>query len=107
MDLKQLQEEHKTWADYNFPDRKSFYPLLGMIEEIGELAHADLKIRQGIRGSTEEHRAAAEDAIGDLLIFLADYCNLNGYDLQECLNKAWTMVIERDWQVNKLDGVTS
>lgn len=68
-----------------------------MVEELGELAHAHLKMQQGIRGSVSEHRAEAEDAIGDFIIYLASYCNSNNYVLEDCLSDAWARVKKRDW----------
>lgn len=87
--LDVLQAQLKPWALYNFGDRQSYEPLLGMIEEIGEisngfvqtcpedtpedvqalliimalfgkLTHHHLKRMQNIRGSSEEHNIAIE-----------------------------------------------
>lgn len=41
--LRKLQEEQKPWVKHNFGDRPSWMPLLGAVEELGELAHAHLK----------------------------------------------------------------
>jgi len=38
---------------------------MGLVEEVGELAHAHLKNEQGIRGTPEEHVQAKVDAIGE------------------------------------------
>lgn len=61
------------WGEANFgsttPENVSD-PALGFLEEIGELTHAILKKKQGIRGTPEEHDAAARDALGDMGIFL-------------------------------------
>lgn len=76
--LKQFQIEQGKWADHNFgSDRPARHPLLGEVEEIGELAHAYLKNAQGIR-KNEDHRANAQDAIADIIIYLADFCNIEG-----------------------------
>lgn len=104
MNLKTLQVENKAWAEYNFPGYEDYYPLLGIFEECGELAHAMLKIKQGIRGTKEDHEAKAKDAIGDIVIFLACYCNAMGFDLQECVEQAWAQVKKRDWRKNPVDG---
>jgi NTP pyrophosphatase (non-canonical NTP hydrolase) len=68
-----LVKEVREWADYNFGDIPSEQPVLGVIEELGELSHAHLKTLQGIRNN-EDHFAAKKDAVGDILIYLADYC---------------------------------
>ena len=41
MDLCLLQEELNTWLNYNFPDTTSDKQLKGVMEELGELCHAD------------------------------------------------------------------
>ena len=98
--LSQLQREHKRWLNHNFPDQKPHQALLGLIEEVGELAHAHLKHEQGIRGYLNEaqFREDAGDAIGDIVIYLASYCNTNDFNLSYEVSTAWDKVKERDWQ---------
>ncbi len=66
--LRKLQEEQKPWVIHNFGDRPSWMPLLGLMEELGELAHAHLKEAQGIR-LEENHIENAKDAVADIVIF--------------------------------------
>ena len=101
--LRQLQSESQEWSSKNFPNAKPHQPLLGAAEEIGELCHAHLKLEQGIR-TNQNHKEDAEDAIADCIIYLADYCWRNGYDLQEAINKTWPKVKQRDWTKNKENG---
>lgn len=95
--LGELQTAQSVWVAHNFPNENPHSPLLGLTEEVGELAHAHLKREQKIRGTEAEHQAAAADAIGDIVIYLASYCNRNGYDLAACVRRAWDEVSERDW----------
>ena len=74
LDLIQLQREVQAWTAKNFPNNKPYQPLLGVAEEVGELCHAHLKQEQGIRNTTQANK---EDAVGDIIIYLADYCNRN------------------------------
>lgn len=106
MDLRTLQIEHRLWLERNFPNQQEHDALLGLIEELGELAHAHLKMSQGIRGSSEAHQDAASDAIGDIVIYLASYCNTNGYHLAQCVQVAWDEVKQRDWANYPKNGVT-
>ncbi len=101
--LKVLQIENKEWANHNFPNKKSWQPLLGVVEEVGELAHAHLKATQKIRGN-EQLRYLAIDAIGDVVIYLADYCNQMGFDLEEIVKMTWKQVKQRDWKKNPETG---
>ncbi len=94
MNLEQLQKEGWEWVRHNFPNGKPYQPLLGVTEEVGELCHAHLKMEQGIRNATKEDK---EDAIGDIIIYLADYCNRNGINIQHALETAWATANKRDW----------
>ena len=102
--FRQLQDEQRPWVEHNFPGRSDYFPLLGAVEELGELAHAHLKGLQGIRGTAEEHAALAKDAVGDVIVFLADYCTARGFDLQEIMETTWAQVKKRDWRRDPLNG---
>jgi NTP pyrophosphatase (non-canonical NTP hydrolase) len=105
LNLFELQNEHREWLAHNFPDQQKHDALLGLVEEVGELAHAHLKNSQGIRGTSAEHLEAMSDAIGDIVIYLASYCNTNGFDLEGCVVNAWFEVKQRDWQKHPKTGV--
>jgi len=106
MDLKILQAEVYKWAHYNFPtNRKPHKSLLGVMEELGELAHAQLKEEQNIR-INENHIENAKDAIGDIIIFLADYCGDKNFDLDKIITDVWSEVKKRDWIKYPVNGVS-
>ena len=108
LSLQATQAEHRTWLHHNFPMQVPHQALLGLQEELGELAHAHLKYEQGIRGLTrEEYEEQASDAIGDIMIYLMSYCSTNGFELAVCLNTAWEEVRARDWIVYPETGVPS
>jgi hypothetical protein len=75
--LKQLQQEHAPWVLRNFhpqtPDN-SWAPFVGMIEEIGELEAA-------------QNQHLKIDAIGDIMIYMSDYCSCLGLDLEALVFK--------------------
>lgn len=73
--LQEIQIEQRAWALKNFGERPSWHPLMGVMEELGELAHSLLKREQGIRGTRAEHDANIRDAVGDIMIFLMDFCS--------------------------------
>lgn len=95
--LDAFQEDHKEWQDRNFPGWQEWEVLLGLGEEVGELFHAHLKEKQGIR-QNENHEAKARDAVGDIMIFLAGYCNARGWLLSEILSETWAEVRLREWR---------
>ena len=94
--LRHLQREAKDWQTKNFKKQKPYQPLLGIVEEVGELAHAHLKQEQGIRKG-EDFLGQKVDAIGDVIVFLAHYCNLSGIDLENAVYYTWQEVKQRDW----------
>ena len=73
MDWMALVDSRNKWIEHNFPNPSMPNPgesLLGVLEELGELAHSHLKAAQKIRGTDEEHVRAGRDAIGDTTIYL-------------------------------------
>lgn len=99
-----LQAEVAAWSGRNFPGKEPVDPLLGVVEGLGELCHAFLKAKQGIRGTPEAHRAAMIDAVADTVIFLADFCHQNGIDLQQAVSSTWRTVSLRDWRKDPVSG---
>jgi len=102
--LRRLQKESREWTDKNFGEHPAWHPLLGLVEEVGELSHAHLKSEQGIRGNKDEHRLAKIDAVGDIVIYLADYCNQIGIDFEASVDETWRKVSKRDWKADKVAG---
>ena len=100
--LKEIQKEQGEWSARNFDNKKIYQPILGATEEVGELAHAYLKMEQGIRGTKEEHQAAMKDAIGDCCIFLMDLCNQMDWDFEGIIRETWAQVKKRDWKKDSL-----
>jgi NTP pyrophosphatase (non-canonical NTP hydrolase) len=98
--FRDLQEQNREWANRNFdPNTPAWQPLLGAVEELGELAHAHLKQAQSIR-TNEDHEANGRDAVADVIIYLCDYSSRRGWDLQEIVETAWNEVKQRDWKKN-------
>lgn len=94
--IKKVQEEHRVWQARNFGPPSTGDSLVGITEELGELSHAFLKNKQGIR-LNENHEENMRDAVGDLLIYLISFCTSKGYDLEEVLEDTWEQVKQRDW----------
>lgn len=104
--LRDFQNDVRQWSMKNFGEQSYVNPLLGVAEEVGELNHAVLKIRQGIREDKDFLKEQIEDAIGDILIYLADFCSRfdEGVDMQNAVENAWKIVKQRDWKKNPKDG---
>ena len=108
MTLREIQYEQEVWSKNNFHDRRPYWAALGVCEEIGELAHTILKREQRIRVSESEDdiNFLEMDAIGDIVIFLMEFCNQRGYDLQTIIETTWNTVRQRDWKKFPKNGVS-
>jgi NTP pyrophosphatase (non-canonical NTP hydrolase) len=106
--LSVIAAELGPWQDHNFPGWRDtpYRLLLGVTEEVGELAHAHLKGEQGIRGTAEEHEAAARDAVGDTIVYLTAYCEARGWNVVDVLRTTWDEVRRRDFRRSPADGVS-
>ena len=104
--MEVIQDEVGEWSERNFGDQPSWRPLLGIGEELGELNHAYLKLSQGIRGDREELENKLVDAVGDLMIYLADFCYKEGIYMGRCMIDAWKEVSQRDWKKYPKNGRT-
>jgi NTP pyrophosphatase (non-canonical NTP hydrolase) len=102
--FKDLQEQSYAWIQHNFPNNNGDDPLFGIMEELGEVTHSHLKRKQNIR-TNENHEELIKDGIGDLVIYLCDYCNQNGLDLEECINIAANTAFSRDWIKYPVNGI--
>lgn len=67
-----LQLEQKLWVLKNFGLRPSWMPLLGMAEEMEELSKA----------SRQHDLEGFDDAVADIVIFMADFCTAMHFDLE-------------------------
>jgi NTP pyrophosphatase (non-canonical NTP hydrolase) len=104
LSFRMLQTEQRAWVNHNFPGREWMQPFMGVVEEVGELSHALLKQLQGIRGTHDRHEANAMDAVGDIIVYLADLCSARGWDMQDIIETVWDSVKKRDWQKDKING---
>lgn len=107
MMIPDLQKMVGEWGEKNFPEENRITAMrctLGVAEEAGELAHAILKRDQGIRGTREEHDEAAQDAIGDIVVYLMHLCHTEGWDFRTIIWMTVDHVLKRDWLTDPAGG---
>lgn len=124
MSFNDLQNQIKSWGEYNFPNKMAYMPLIGAIEEVGELeeedndskhlfelfkslskmCHAQLKIDQKVR-INENHRKNIADGIADCIIFLTDYATQHDLKMQDLIEETWNKVKQRDWKKFPVNGL--
>ena len=87
-DPDKFQGEVCKWSSKNFPKAQHHQPLLGLVEETGELIEAlDAYEKLTMFESAPQCQAAIRDALGDAMIYLADYCWRGGFQLMACARK--------------------
>ena len=75
------------WAEARkiIPNSTPEVQLLKAVSEIGELADATLK----------KDREAMEDAVGDVMVCLVNYCALQDLNLVDCMEVAYDQIKNR------------
>lgn len=124
--FRSTQQEVGRWAQENFGDCVSKWEghvseghplgsicaLLGMVEELGEIAGAVLKRIQGrdkdANGniiSDEEFRSKVRDGISDLNIFESDFCSRENIDIYKDFRTVWEKQVSKrkqaTWNADK------
>ncbi len=80
VNLAAIQADQIEWSIRNFGQQSPHRPMLGIIEELCELEEAQL----GDADETTE--ANVLDAVGDVAIYMLDYCGKRGWSMQELWN---------------------
>lgn len=109
LDLRELQAQVQVWTEHNFGEQAPYRPLLGVVEEVGELCHAQLKNEQGIRSPKADEGgwyADKRDAVGDIVIYLMNYCTEAGIEFHDAVKATWHKVSARNWVDNPEDGIS-
>lgn len=109
--IKITQKALWEWQQKNFPGEagRPEWLALGVVEEVGELAHALLKNRQKIREfansqDEEEFKALIADALGDVIVYGLNLMSSLGIDFGQALAKTVSEVLARNWTENRTDG---
>ena len=90
-----ISDSEITQVLYQVPDNFKVAPLLGIVEETGEMVTAVMDMNR---------KEDVEDAIGDLQVFLLHLCEVSGYNADAALKGVWSKVRQRDWKKNKENG---
>lgn len=99
------QRELHEWVIKNFgkETQTSEWQFMGMVEEVGELGHALLKMKQNIRDVTNEDIG---DAFADIVIYGIQIMTCKGIDAEEALRRTISKVLKRDWKKYPINGET-
>lgn len=104
--MKELQKQIAKWAESWGRKADTRNLALGVCEEAGELAHCVLKREQGLRGmdKPEVFVPAAQDAVGDCLVYLAEVCTAEGWDMETIFIDTVESVTKREWKKHPEDA---
>jgi len=98
MDLERMQYEVKAHMEDQGVKQTDELMLIGALEELGEVAHALLKYRQGVMGYTpEKFLAEIADGVGDTVIYLSQLCQETGISIETSLMEAADRVLNRTY----------
>jgi NTP pyrophosphatase (non-canonical NTP hydrolase) len=96
--LEEVQNQSRAWRAEAYPETRNIeLQALGVCEEAGELAHAVLKYKQGIRGyDRDKTRKEVADAIGDIVIYACGVADQLDIKVSDAVYEAWQHVKERN-----------
>lgn len=100
------QKDLKEWQLKNFGIPEPEDMIIGMSEELGELAHYFLKGKQGIREAAHGNDVTGKiaDAFGDIIVFGTQLMTCLGMDAEVEVKKVIEEVLKRDF-VNNPAGI--
>lgn len=83
MEIKEYCELSKrTLANLKYKEKDNLHMVLGMLTEIGELADI---IKKNLAYKKDIDWINAQEEIGDICWYVANFCNINGFDLTQIL----------------------
>jgi len=85
------------WAARNVRAKLSSHHLLDALEGLGKLAHAHLEGEQGTRSMTAKPEAIVQDAVGDTVVCLINYCASKGWSFESVLRETLERTLKQDW----------
>lgn len=101
--LERFQDEVASYlATMPNPTTTAEEQMLNLVEEVGELARALLKRKQGIRGTREEWDTEVHKEIGDVFISLLAVAHHEGLEALRCAADRWWDVKQRNWTTDPI-----
>lgn len=83
MDLKQYSQEAVLTCKNLSSKDHDLHMILGIITEAGELADV---YKKALAYGKEIDEVNVQEEIGDLMWYIANFCTMNGYDLEQILS---------------------
>lgn len=103
IDLNGYQRQINEWQDRNFGPQTTETMVLGMMEEIGEVARYLVKRRNRIRSEVSQPGTVPHE-IGDVIVFALQVLTNEGWEAERVLGETFERVLARDWKLNPENG---
>lgn len=98
-ELDQLQQLFKNWGLKNFGPLPDTFHITKLTEEVGEAAHAVVRLYHQEQGKriNPNSEARLRDALGDIVIILMNLANNHDWSLEEVFRETADEVLARDY----------
>lgn len=98
-DLEQLQERLDIWNRRNFDTPPDTFQITKLTEEVGEAAHAVVRLYHQAQGKKVNPKSEAKlkDALGDIMVVLMHLANNHGWSLEEIFRETADEILARDY----------
>ena len=104
VNFQDYQDQVQNWITNNYPAYTPSQAALHVCEEAGELARAQLKLEQGVRGTADHWRTNIQEEVGDILNALVAVCMTNNLVLKECAEQASKKLDGQNWLHYPING---
>ena len=97
--LDDLQARIDVWHRTNFGELPDIFVLTKLTEEVGEAAHAIVRLYHGKQGKSVDPESAMHlrDALGDIMFVLMNLANNHGWSLDTIIHEVADEVLARDY----------
>ena len=86
MNFSRFQHDLEEWLNHNFPNTTSDQQLKGVMEEVKELLEAEQVFLNN--PPSKENKQRVDDAVGDIIVYLCNYCNMKRIDFAKCVGSS-------------------
>lgn len=108
IDIEEYQKRLKDWQILHFGSSPPEWLTVGMMEELGEMAHTLLKYQQGIREhrekDVEKFKKQLADDFGDVVVYGMQVLTHFGINAEDAMRDTFEHVLKRDWTAHRLEG---
>ena len=97
--LDDLQARIDVWHRANFGELSDIFVITKLTEEVGEAAHAAVRMYHGLQGKSVDPESVMHlrDALGDIVFVLMNLANNHGWSLDNIIHEVADEGLARDY----------